>query len=133
MGCYGIGVGRLLAGAIEQNHDDRGMVFPAPIAPYQVHLVGLNLSQAEVAASAESLYKELWESGLETLYDDRADQAAGVKLNDADLLGLPVRLVVSPRNLNQGAVEVKGRQDAEATMVPVDEVVHHLKQLFDSL
>ncbi|HIM37225.1 MAG TPA: proline--tRNA ligase, partial [Dehalococcoidia bacterium] len=99
MGCYGIGVGRLLAAAIEQNHDDKGLVFPIPIAPYQIHLVGLNLSDEEVAAAADKLYSDLWEQGFETLYDDRTDQAAGVKFNDADLIGLPVRLVISPRNL----------------------------------
>jgi prolyl-tRNA synthetase len=126
MGCYGIGVGRLLAAAIEQNHDERGIVFPAPLAPYQVHLVGLNLSDAAVAAAAEQLYRELWAAGIETLYDDRPDPTAGVKLNDADLLGMPVRLVVSPRNLRSGAVEVKGRTEAAATMVPLDQVVPHL-------
>ena len=123
MGCYGIGVGRLLAAAIEQNHDDNGIVFPHPIAPYQAHLVGLNLSNEDVAAAAEQLYASLNAAGIETLYDDRADAAAGVKFNDADLMGLPVRLVVSPRNLNNGVVEIKGRTDAEATTVPLVEVV----------
>ena len=123
MGCYGIGVGRLLAAAIEQNHDDRGIVFPAPIAPYQVHLVGLNLTDAAVAAAADGLYQQLWAAGIETLYDDRPDQAAGVKLNDADLLGLPLRLVVSPRNLRNNAVELKARKETEARMVAMDEVL----------
>ena len=123
MGCYGIGVGRLLAAAIEQNHDDRGIVFPAPIAPYQVHLVGLNLTDAAVAAAADGLYQQLWAAGIETLYDDRPDQAAGVKLNDADLLGLPLRLVVSPRNLRNNAVELKARNETEARMVAMDEIL----------
>jgi len=123
MGCYGIGVGRLLAAAIEQNHDEQGIIFPTSIAPYQAHLVGLNLSDQQVAASADKLYQEFWERGIETLYDDRPDQTAGVKLNDADLLGLPVRLVVSPRNLRAGVVEVKGRRETEATLVPVDQAV----------
>ena len=123
MGCYGIGVGRLLAAAIEQNNDDRGIVFPHPIAPYQAHLVGLNLSNEGVAAAGESLYDELNAAGIETLYDDRPDAAAGVKFNDADLIGLPVRLVISPRNLNNGVVEVRGRQDEEATTVPLADVV----------
>ncbi len=131
MGCYGIGVGRLLAAAVEQNHDDRGIVFPATIAPYQVHLVGLNLTDAAVAAAADGLYRELWEQGVETLYDDRPDQAAGVKLNDADLLGLPLRLVVSPRNLRNNAVEVKGRAEAEATLVALDEVVAAVRQTLE--
>ncbi len=123
MGCYGIGVGRLLAAAIEQNHDQRGIVFPAPIAPYQAHLIGLNLSNADVAAAADNLYAQLNAVGIETLYDDRPDQAAGVKFNDADLLGLPVRLVVSPRNLRDSVVEIRGRTDVEASTVPLDGVV----------
>ena len=123
MGCYGIGVGRLLAAAIEQNHDDRGIVFPHPIAPYQAHLVGLNLSNEAVAQAAEDLYAQLNAAGIETLYDDRPDAAAGVKFNDADLMGLPVRLVVSPRNLNNGVVELRGRQEDEATTVPLADVV----------
>ena len=123
MGCYGIGVGRLLAAAIEQNHDQRGIVFPAPIAPYQAHLIGLNLSNADVAVAADSLYAQLNAAGIETLYDDRPDQAAGVKFNDADLLGLPVRLVVSPRNLRDSVVEIRGRTDVEASTVPMDGVV----------
>ena len=129
MGCYGIGVGRLLAAAIEQNHDDMGIVFPVPLAPYQAHLVGLNLSDEEVAAAADRLYQDLWDRGIETLYDDRTDQAAGVKLNDADLMGLPVRLVVSPRNLKNGVVEVKGRREEQPTMINVDQVVSTVSQL----
>ncbi len=131
MGCYGIGVGRLLAAAIEQNHDDRGIIFPASIAPYQVHLVGLNLARPEVAQAAADLYDELWEKGIECLYDDRSDQSAGVKLNDADLLGLPVRIIVSPRNLEQGLVEVKGRQEEDATMVPLDHVAQDIRDRLD--
>ena len=123
MGCYGIGVGRLLAAAIEQNHDDRGIVFPHPIAPYQAHLVGLNLANEDVSQAAEDLYAQLNAANIETLYDDRPDAAAGVKFNDADLMGLPVRLVISPRNLNNGVVEVKGRTDEEATTVPLADVV----------
>ena len=123
MGCYGIGVGRLLAAAIEQNHDDRGIIFPTAIAPYQAHLVGLNLTDAAVAAAADNLYQQLWDAGIETLYDDRPDAAAGVKLNDADLIGLPLRLVVSPRNLRNNAVELKGRADTESVMVELDDIL----------
>ena len=123
MGCYGIGVGRLLAAAVEQNHDERGIVFPTPIAPYQAHIVGLNLSNAEVAAAADGLYAQLNAAGIETLYDDRPDQAAGVKFNDADLLGLPIRLVVSPRNLRGGVVELRGRADADASTAPLEGVI----------
>ena len=123
MGCYGIGVGRLLAAAIEQNNDDYGIVFPAPVAPYQAHMVALNINNEEVAEAAEKLYKDLGSAGVEVLFDDREDAAAGVKFNDADLIGLPVRLVVSPRNLKDGMVEIKGRTDSEAGSVPLDGVV----------
>ena len=129
MGCYGIGVGRLLAAAIEQNHDDKGIAFPAPIAPYQVHLVGLNLADEQVAEEAERLYQELQDQGIEVLFDDRTDQTAGVKLNDVDLLGLPVRLVVSPRNMKTGVVEFKQRLDETSSLVPTGEVVATLQAL----
>ena len=132
MGCYGIGVGRLLAAAIEQNHDDKGIIFPAPLAPYQVHLVGLNLADPKVAQAADDLYRNLWREGIETLYDDRSDEAAGVKFNDADLLGFPVRLVVSPRTLGQESVEVKLRSEDQATQVPMEEVVARVAELIAS-
>ena len=122
MGCYGIGVGRLLAAAVEQNHDDKGIIFPTPLAPYYVNLVGLNLTDSSVAQCAEELYHRLWKQGIETLYDDRKDETAGVKFNDADLRGLPVRVVVSPRTLNKESVEVKLRSGNETTLVPIGEV-----------
>ena len=129
MGCYGIGVGRLLAAAIEQNHDDAGIIFPAPIAPYHAHLVGLNLTDSSVVQAADELYQRLWRDGVETLYDDRLDEAAGVKFNDADLMGLPVRLVVSPRNLRQGSVEVKPRREKDSTLVPLGQVTEEVAKL----
>jgi len=129
MGCYGIGVGRLLAAAIEQNHDEKGIAFPATIAPYQVHLVGLNLADEQVAEEAERLYQELQDQGIEVLFDDRTEQTAGVKLNDVDLLGLPVRLVVSPRNMKAGVVEFKQRLDETSSLVPTGEVVAALQAL----
>jgi len=128
MGCYGIGVGRLLAAAIEQNHDDRGIIFPPSIAPYQVHLVGLNLADSQVAGAAQRLYEGLWQAQIETLYDDRLDQTAGVKLNDADLLGLPLRLVVSPRTLRSEVAELKGRRETEPSLAPMDEVIAGVRQ-----
>ena len=117
MGCYGVGVTRVLAAAIEQNHDEKGIIFPAPIAPFQAHLIALNASDPQVREAADALHEELEAAGYETLYDDR-DESAGVKFNDADLLGLPVRIVVSPRNLKQGVVEIKRRRDPDATLAP---------------
>ena len=116
MGCYGIGVTRVLAAAIEQHHDDRGIVFPGPIAPYQVHLIALNVNDASVAEAADRLYEVLTGRGYEVLYDDRVE-SAGVKFNDADLIGLPVRAVVSQRNVANGQVEVMLRREREVTLV----------------
>ncbi|MCH8066921.1 MAG: proline--tRNA ligase, partial [Chloroflexi bacterium] len=104
MGCYGIGVDRLLAAAIEANHDENGIIWPREIAPFAVHLVVLNPERDEVGATADRLYAELGERGIEVLYDDR-EESPGVKFADADLLGMPLRITVSPRNLKQDSVE----------------------------
>ena len=120
MGCYGIGVGRVLGAAIECNHDERGIAFPRSIAPADAHLVALNLDREEVRETADRVYAALQEAGVETIYDDR-EESTGVKFADADLLGLPVRVTVSPRNLRDGNVELKRRLDdaSEAQLVPV--------------
>ena len=131
MGCYGIGIGRLLAAAIEQHHDDKGIVYPDPIAPYHVLLTALNVGNEEVAKAAEALYDQLREERIEVLYDDRTE-SAGVKFNDADLLGLPVRLVVSPRNVKQDIVEVKRRSESEAVTVPTGEAVAKVRELLSA-
>jgi prolyl-tRNA synthetase len=128
MGCYGIGVTRVLAAAIEQNNDDKGVIFPAPIAPFDVHLVALNPDDPAVAANAEALYTSLQAQGYEVLYDDR-DERAGVKFNDADLLGLPVRVVTSPRNLENNVIEIKRRRDPEAVKVALDDVAKTVAEL----
>jgi prolyl-tRNA synthetase len=122
MGCYGIGVGRLLAGVVEANHDDRGIIWPVEVTPFDVHLVGLNLDRPEVKSAAEQLFADLQASGLRVLYDDR-DETAGVKFNDADLLGMRWRLTVSPRTLERGAVELKSRTEKEFESVPLAEAV----------
>ena len=132
MGSYGIGVGRLLAAAIEENHDDKGIVFPPSIAPFQVHMVALNVADPKVAAAADDLYQRLEQAGLEVLYDDRPE-TAGVKLNDADLLGFPVRIVVSPRALKQGGAELKPRNEREARTVDLSQVVDEVKILLDAM
>lgn len=128
MGCYGIGIGRLLAAAIEQYHDENGIIWPTPIAPYQVHLCPLSTDNEEVAARAESLYAELKHEGLEVLFDDRAE-SPGVKLNDADLLGMPLRVVLSPRTLKTGSVEVKMRGEKEVALVPMKGVSGKLRAM----
>ncbi len=119
MGCYGIGVGRLLAAAIEQNHDDMGIVWPLPIAPYQVHLCPLYREGTRIAEVAEKLYAELTDQGIEVLFDDRL-LSPGVKFNDADLIGIPLRLTLGPRALEQGNLEFKWRAEKDAATLPLD-------------
>ena len=131
MGCYGIGLGRLLAAAIEQHRDERGIVFPEPIAPYQVWLTALNVENPEVATAAEALHADLEGAGIQVLLDDRTE-SAGIKLNDADLVGLPLRVVVSPRNLKQDVVEIKARDQSEAVSVPSSEAVEKIAELLAS-
>ena len=128
MGSYGIGVGRLMATAIEINHDDKGIIWPKNIAPYQVYLCPLFMETPQVAEKAESLYKELEDMGMEVLYDDRSE-STGVKFNDADLLGIPLRITVSPRSLEKGCIEIKQRSEKKAELVPVEEAVSKIKEM----
>jgi len=128
MGCYGIGVGRLLAAAIEQNHDEDGIIFPNPIAPYQVQLIALNLTDTNVSTASEDLYNRFWASGIECLYDDRTDESAGVKFKDSDLLGLPVRIIISPRTLKTNSIELKIRSEPESTIVPIEKALDQVKR-----
>jgi prolyl-tRNA synthetase len=122
MGSYGIGVGRLLACAAEEYHDEFGLMWPVSLAPYPVHLVVLSSKDGTAEEAAEKLYADLKDAGLEPLYDDR-DERAGVKFNDADLIGLPIRVTVSARSLENGGFEVK-RRDAEGKqIIPAEETV----------
>ena len=121
MGCYGIGIGRLLAAAIEQNHDDNGIVFPKPIAPYQVHLTVLNTDKPDVIEISDKIYTNLKSIGVETLYDDR-NESAGVKFNDADLIGIPIRIVVSLRNFKNDVVEISKRSDGISEQIPMNAI-----------
>jgi prolyl-tRNA synthetase len=127
MGTYGIGVGRLMAAAIEQYHDDKGIIWPVSIAPYHVHLCGLFMDNPQVIEAAEKLYRDLQEAGLEVLFDDRLE-SPGVKFNDADLIGIPFRLTVSPRTLQGQSLEFKRRSDkGKATVTPLAGIVELLK------
>lgn len=128
MGCYGIGLDRLLAAAIELNHDDKGIIWPVSIAPYQVYLCPLHKENSKVEAVAEKLYAELEAEGLEILFDDRRE-SPGVKFNDADLLGIPLRVTISPRTLDKNSVEVKKRSEKEAELVPIDGIAARLKKM----
>ncbi|MBN1641574.1 MAG: proline--tRNA ligase [Anaerolineae bacterium] len=122
MGSYGIGVGRLIAAVVEEHHDEHGICWPASVAPYQVHIVSLVRDEGE-QAEADALYERASSAGLETLYDDRVGPSAGVKFNDADLIGCPLRLTVSRRSLSQGGVEAKWRDQDERDVIPLDAVI----------
>ncbi|TLZ07538.1 MAG: proline--tRNA ligase [Gammaproteobacteria bacterium] len=127
MGCYGIGVTRVVAAAIEQSHDERGIIWPAPIAPFQVVLVPLNLQKsARVREVSDRLYAELAAAGIEVLYDDR-DARPGVKFADAELLGIPHRLVVADRGLEAGKLEYRHRRDSASTEFPEPETLSFLR------
>ena len=129
MGCYGIGVERILAAAVEAHHDDNGIIWPAGIAPHDVYLVGLSLDRDEaVATDADALYEELQQVGLDAIFDDR-DERPGVKFNDADLIGVPIRLTVSPRNHKDGVVELKRRDSEESEQVARGEVVARVQAI----
>jgi len=128
MGCYGIGVTRIVAAAIEQNHDERGIIWPAPIAPFQVVLVALNLQKsARVREVSDRLYAELTGTGIEVLYDDR-DARPGVKFADAELLGIPHRLVVSERGLEAGKLEYRQRRDSTSTEFAASDALAFLRE-----
>ncbi len=133
MGSYGIGSGRLLACVAEEHHDEQGLIWPITIAPYHVHIVAITARGAEdVKEVAERLYAELLADGIEVLYDDR-EESPGVKFNDADLIGLPIRLTVSVRSLQQGGVEFKRRDSQEKEIIQHDRILTKVKSEMDSL
>jgi len=130
MGCYGIGITRTVAAAIEQNHDDYGIIWPVAIAPYEVSI--LVLGDGEVLETGDQIYNDLQQEGIDVLFDDRKERA-GVKFNDADLIGSPVRITIGSRSLAEGNVELKVRSTGEELKVSVDEVVDTIKELLSKL
>ena len=128
MGSYGIGLGRLLAAIIEYSHDDKGIIWPLSIAPYHIYLCPLYLENPQVAATAENVYADLEAQGLEVLYDDR-EESPGVKFNDADLLGIPIRVIISPRTLETNSAEIKRRSEKESQLLPLEGIAVRLKEL----
>jgi len=128
MGCYGIGVGRTVAAAIEQNHDEHGLKLPLPLAPFQVLVVILNPKDEQVREAGEKIYSQLFEQRVEVLLDDR-DERPGIKFKDADLVGIPLRITVGARGLQEGVVELKIRASGEQTTLALGEVVPALRQL----
>ena len=129
MGSYGIGVGRLMGSIIEHHHDENGIQWPITVAPYQVALISLVTAKApEVSLAADEIYSQLVFAGVEVLYDDR-DERAGVKFNDADLLGIPIRITVGSRGLKSGQLEVKLRRNGESSELPLDGIVNGVQEL----
>ncbi len=127
MGCYGIGVGRTVAAAIEQNHDENGMALPFAIAPFEVEVLPVNTSHAESMEIAGSLYRALLAHGVDTILDDR-DERPGVKFKDCDLIGIPLRVTIGERGLKEGKVDIKTRNDKEPVRVPKEEVLERVME-----
>ncbi len=132
MGCYGIGVGRTVAAAIEQNHDKDGIIFPIPIAPFEVTILPLQMHDTGVVETAEKIYTELLDIKVDTLLDDR-DERAGVKFNDADLLGIPIRVTVGVKGIKGGQVEIKLRSETESFFVPINNAASSIKEKVEAL
>ena len=132
MGCYGIGVGRTAAAAIEQNHDEKGIIWPLPLAPFQAVILPVNFSVDAVRSAAETTYKILWELEVETLLDDRSNRL-GVKFKDAELLGIPLQIIIGPKNLDEGKVEVKLRKTGESQLISFPEAIPDIPDIFSKL
>jgi prolyl-tRNA synthetase len=128
MGCYGIGVGRAIASIVQDNNDEKGMILPKSVAPWLVHICPIRLDNDLVRDKAFALYNELNEMGIESLIDDR-DISAGVKFADADLIGMPFRVVVSPKGLEKGEMEIKIRETGEVIIVSADKIIDKIKEL----
>ena len=127
MGCYGIGVTRIVAAAIEQNHDDRGIIWPAAIAPFDVLIIPINMDKSyRIKKAADKVYRDLQRAGFDVLMDDRGHRP-GVKFADADLLGIPHRLVIAESAWDKGEVEYKGRREDNSQLVPVKKLAQFLK------
>jgi prolyl-tRNA synthetase len=131
MGCYGIGITRTMAAAVEQHHDAAGIIWPAPLAPFGAHVIPVNAADATLKETAERIGGELEAAGIDTVLDDR-DERPGVKFKDADLIGVPARVTVGPRALQKGCVELKPRAAGEAQEVPVGEIVKRVAELVGS-
>lgn len=132
MGCYGIGVNRIIAALAETQHDERGLIWPVNVAPFEVVVTPLNMKDDAVRETAERLYQELSEAGVDVILDDRAERP-GVKLNDADLIGFPIRLVIGGKTLAQGKVELKQRTEETAREIPLEEAVALIQEELESL
>lgn len=131
MGCYGIGVSRTVAAAIEQNHDDDGIIFPPPLAPFSVMITTVGAKSDEIDAAAQSIYEKLWQSGFDTLLDDR-NERPGVKFKDADLVGIPVRLTIGKKALAEGKVELRSRRKKETVLVEIEKALDAVREMIEN-
>ncbi|MHC4337370.1 MAG: His/Gly/Thr/Pro-type tRNA ligase C-terminal domain-containing protein, partial [Planctomycetota bacterium] len=132
MGCYGIGINRIVASAIEISHDDNGIIWPISIAPFEVLVTSVNQEEEKVAQVAENLYQQLLDKGIGVLLDDRILRG-GVKFKDADLIGIPVRVTVGKKSVAQGKVEIKLRAETESKKVPIEKAVDKAIEVVNSL
>lgn len=132
MGCYGIGVGRTMAAAVEQNNDKDGIIWPAQIAPYHVLIVPVNIKDDAIREKAFSVYEELTKAGLEVLLDDR-DERPGVKFKDADLYGFPLRITIGKKTLDKGQIEVRTRKTGETVLLPADDFTGTVRDMLEAL
>lgn len=132
MGCYGIGVGRTMAAAVEQNNDKDGIIWPAQIAPYHVLIVPVNIKDDAIREKAFSVYEELTKAGLEVLLDDR-DERPGVKFKDADLYGFPLRIIIGKKTLDKGQIEVRTRKTGETVLLPADDFTGTVRDMLEAL
>jgi prolyl-tRNA synthetase len=126
MGCYGIGIGRTAAAAIEQKHDADGIIWPVSIAPYQVAVVPVNFEELEQRSAAEKIYQELQAAGVDVVLDDRRSRI-GMKLKDIDLIGFPLKIIVGPKGLKEGKVECKSRATGEIKLIATAEVLNYVR------
>ena len=128
MGCYGIGLNRIMAAAIEAHHDEAGIVWPKSIAPFAVEIISLDPREKDVVETAEKIYEELTAAGIDVLFDDR-DERAGFKFKDADLIGIPVRITIGRKALAEGVVELKDRAKAEVDKLEPNQAIQKVIEL----
>jgi prolyl-tRNA synthetase len=132
MGSYGIGLERIVACFIEQNFDEKGIVWNKILSPFQIHLIGLNMKNQKLLETSEKIYNELKATGYDVLFDDRLDASAGFKFNDADLLGMPLQVIVGEKNLKENCVEIKVRKTGTRIKVKIDSLGSEVKKLLNS-
>jgi prolyl-tRNA synthetase len=130
MGCYGIGVERTVAAAIEQSYDENGIIFPMSITPFQVLILPVNMKVKLLRETAEHYYQDLMDQGVEVLYDDR-EETPGIKFKDADLIGIPLRVTLGEKNVKKGLLEIRKRKTGETHLVKKEDAVSKIKEMID--